>query len=316
MRIIIQFRFKNSLNLFERFGFDRNSLPRDLSLALGSGAVTPLELAQGYAVFANGGYQVKANFIDFVTDANDSVIWMPEKSAVCTECFAEEQGTAGEEQQAPETVNNTKVDSKQAALPAQPVYELDENVTAEERRQIFQGPKDRRVAPQVLTPQTAFLINTMMRDVINYGTGRRALTIGRKDLAGKTGTTNDQRDAWFAGFNRDVVTIAWVGFDNPRPLGHGETGSRAALPMWISYMKSALKGVDEKPLEQPRGIVSVRIDPKTGKLANAKTTDGIFEYFLEDQVPTETQEIQPAQIPGQEGTTQQGGAGDITEQLF
>ena len=158
----------------------------------------------------------------------------------------------------------------------------------------------------------------MMRDVVNYGTGRRALSIGRKDLAGKTGTTNDQRDAWFSGFNKDVVAIAWVGFDNPRPLGNKETGSRAALPMWISYMKSALKGVGEKPLEQPKGIVSVRIDPKTGKLANARTTDAIFEYFLEDQVPTETQETQSVHVPGQDGETpvNDSGAGDITEQLF
>jgi penicillin-binding protein 1A len=172
------------------------------------------------------------------------------------------------------------------------------------------------VAPQVLSPQTAFLINTMMRDVVNYGTGRRALSIGRKDLAGKTGTTNDQRDAWFAGFNRDVVTIAWVGFDNPRPLGHRETGAIAALPMWIDYMQAALKGAEEKPLVQPKGIVSVRIDPKTGKLASARTVDAIFEYFLEDQVPTETQEIQPALIPGEEGQPAQSGASDITEQLF
>lgn len=307
-----------SVRYAERFGFDRNNLPRDLSLALGSGAVTPLELAQGYAVFANGGYQVKANFIDYVVDADGKLIWMPEKSSVCEECFAEED--TGEQETVEENTQNAKpkVVEKKATLPAQPVYTLDETVSEEERQQIFQGPPQRKIAPQVLSPQTAFLINTMMRDVVNYGTGRRALSIGRKDLAGKTGTTNDQRDAWFSGFNKDVVAIAWVGFDNPRPLGNNETGARAALPMWISYMQSALKGVGEKPLKQPKGIVSVRIDPLTGKLANARTTDAIFEYFLEDQVPTETQEVQPALVPGQDGATPAAGsgAGDITEQLF
>jgi penicillin-binding protein 1A len=301
----------------ERFGFDRTTLPRDLSLSLGSGSVTPLELAQGYAVFANGGYRVKANFIDHVLDSDDKIAWLPEKTRVCEACFKQDEDEE-EQQVEADAVPEQEVKTEKTAITLlpQPVVELDENITPEERRQIFQGPRPQLVASQVLSPQTAFLINTMMRDVVNYGTGRRALSIGRKDLAGKTGTTNDQRDAWFAGFNRDVVTIAWVGFDNPRPLGHRETGAIAALPMWIDYMQAALKGAEEKPLVQPKGIVSVRIDPKTGKLASARTVDAIFEYFLEDQVPTETQEIQPALIPGEEGQPAQSGASDITEQLF
>ncbi|MGD8483332.1 MAG: penicillin-binding protein 1A [Thioalkalispiraceae bacterium] len=306
-----------SVRYVERFGFDRTTLPRDLSLSLGSGSVTPLELAQGYAVFANGGYRVKANFIDHVLDSDDKIAWLPEKTRVCEACFKQDEDEE-EQQVEADAVPEQEVKTEKTAITLlpQPVVELDENITPEERRQIFQGPQPQLVAPQVLSPQTAFLINTMMRDVVNYGTGRRALSIGRKDLAGKTGTTNDQRDAWFAGFNRDVVTIAWVGFDNPRPLGHRETGAIAALPMWIDYMQAALKGAEEKPLVQPKGIVSVRIDPKTGKLASARTVDAIFEYFLEDQVPTETQEIQPALIPGEEGQPAQSGASDITEQLF
>jgi len=307
-----------SIRYAERFGFNRKSLPRDLSLALGSGSVTPLELAQGYAVFANGGYRVKANFIDYVLDADGNVAWLPEKVTVCESCFKEDENeeSTNTETSAVNEVAEVMPQAEQEIPPSQPVVELDETITEQERQQIFQGPQPQHIAAQSLSPQTAFLINTMMRDVITYGTGRRALAIGRKDLAGKTGTTNDQQDAWFSGFNRDVVTIAWVGFDNPRPLGNRETGAIAALPMWISYMKAALKGVAEKPLEQPKGIVSVRIDPNTGKLANARTVDAIFEYFLEDQVPTETQETQPALIPGQEGQTPQSGASDITEQLF
>ena len=149
-----------------------------------------------------------------------------------------------------------------------------------------------------------------MRDVIRFGTGRRALALGRADLAGKTGTTNDQRDAWFTGFNSDVVTVSWVGFDTPHPLGARETGARAALPMWVDYMGAALKGVPETPLEQPPGIVSVRIDEKTGKLVSAESPDAIFEYFLSDQVPKE--EVGS----GSENLETPSTPSNITEQLF
>lgn len=174
----------------------------------------------------------------------------------------------------------------------------------------FEGPLPIRVAPRVLSPQTRFLITTMMRDVVRFGTGRRALALRRTDLAGKTGTTNDQRDAWFTGFNSDVVTVSWVGFDTPHPLGARETGARAALPMWVDYMGVALKGRPETPLEQPPGVVTVRIDKNTGKLVSAESTDTIFEYFLSDQVPEE--EVTPgSDEPGTPSTPS-----NITEQLF
>ena len=137
----------------------------------------------------------------------------------------------------------------------------------------------------MISPQTDYIMTSMLRDVIRHGTGRGALSLGRKDLAGKTGTTNDQRDAWFSGYNNDLVTTAWVGFDNPQPLGDHETGARAALPMWVEYMAHALQGVPEKPLEQPPGLVTVRIDPTTGLPAGAGSSDGIFEIFRADHVP-------------------------------
>ncbi len=189
-------------------------------------------------------------------------------------------------------------------LPAQ-YAELDER----EWLQIRQGPQLPHLAKRVLSPQTAFLINTMLRDVIRKGTGRRALVLKRKDLGGKTGTTNDQRDAWFTGFNGDVATIAWVGFDTPQPLGDHETGARAALPMWISYMHAALQGKPETPLEQPAGVVSVRIDPETGELADANQADAIFEYFRSGNVPKRQAEERSVDSPTQSGS-------DITEQLF
>jgi penicillin-binding protein 1A len=151
-------------------------------------------------------------------------------------------------------------------------------------------------------------MTSMMRDVIQRGTGTRARSLGRSDLAGKTGTTNDQMDGWFSGFNHAVVATAWVGFDKLEPLGRGETGGRSALPMWIDYMSYALKGVEERKLEPPEGLVTVRIDPATGLLAASGQKDAIFETFMEENVPTKTSRSVAAGAAG---------AGEsVTDQLF
>ncbi len=303
IRLLREIGIGYALRYLERFGFNRNELPRDLSLALGSGVLTPLELAKGYAIFANGGYRVEPYVINFIRNADQRVVMLKQPLQICADC--PEQATDDEQSD-----NNTPA-SQSETPPAewQPSY-TQEEVGAEEWAQVMQGPTLPNVAQRVISPQTAFLMNTMMRDVVRYGTGQRALSLGRRDLAGKTGTTNDQRDAWFSGFNRNVVTIAWVGFDNPRPLGDRETGARAALPMWISYMREALREQPEAQLEQPPGIVSVLIDPESGKLANADTPDAIFEYFLEDQVPTQRSD--------NSGDSDQGiqEPGHITQELF
>lgn len=140
--------------------------------------------------------------------------------------------------------------------------------------------EDRSQAKRIITEQNAYLIYTMMQDVINRGTGRRARSLKRSDIAGKTGTSNNRRDAWFSGFNSEIVGIAWVGFDNDsRSLGAGEEGSRTALPIWIDFMTTALAGTEAAPLKQPPGIVTVRIDKNTGLLASAGANDAIFEIF-------------------------------------
>jgi penicillin-binding protein 1A len=143
------------------------------------------------------------------------------------------------------------------------------------------------LAEQAITPQNAWLMDSMMRDVIQRGTGQRARALGRSDLAGKTGTTNDQKDAWFCGYNPALVAVSWVGFDRLAPLGRGETGGRAALPMWMAFMGEALKGSPVINQRQPEGLVTVRIDPRTGLLARSGQSDGIFETFRAAQVPTE-----------------------------
>ena len=309
-----------AIRYIKRFGFTRKMLPHDLSLALGSGSLTPYDLANGYAVFANGGYRVKPYLIDYIVGAKDKIVYMAQPEQVCRACRKEELAESENEQVVEgEKSNSSEKKAVAAKLPPLPA-DLSESFLSlmdeEERLQVNQGPQPLKLAEKILSPQTAFLINTMMRDVIRFGTGRRALAIGRKDLAGKTGTTNDQRDAWFTGFNADLATIAWVGFDNPRPLGDKETGARAALPMWVDYMRDALAGVEEKELEQPPGLVSVRIDPLTGQLANSATKDAIFEFFLSDQVPTEQTETIVNEQPGVEGTSTVTPPADITEDIF
>jgi len=311
-----------------RFGFENANLPRDLSLALGSGTLTPLELATGYSVFANGGYRIKPYVIDHIVGPDGTVVYLTDRAEVCVECLKED-----EEDKATDTLNQVVAEADNTAeqspdeKPAeeQPVVTVPVQQdtlqaflvadgeqpsledTIQRELQFLEGPIDLRPAPRIISPQTSFLMNSMMRDVIKSGTGVRARVLGRNDLAGKTGTTNDQRDAWFSGFNADVVTISWIGFDNPIPLGSHETGAKAALPMWINYMGETLKGTPETQLVAPPGIVSVRINEKTGQLTTATDPDAIFEYLLEDQIATE-------EIPTGKESTNQGT--DITRDIF
>ena len=146
------------------------------------------------------------------------------------------------------------------------------------------------IAPRVVDARNVWIMNSITQNVIKNGTGRRALQLGRNDLSGKTGTTNDQYDAWFSGFNADVVAISWVGFDEFKPLGSRETGARGALPMWIDYMRVALDNMPESTVERPTGLITVRIDPETGKLARADNENAIFEVFRTEFAPKVVEE--------------------------
>ncbi len=287
IRLLRAIGIRYAIDYVQRFGFDPKDLPRDLSLALGSATLTPLAIARGYSVFANGGYLVEPYLITRIEDVDGRVLWEAEPAVVCPDCQVDEAG--------------------QVVMPAA------EGETGEVA--VAMAPV--RLAPQVLDPRNVYIMTSILQDVIQHGTGRRARVLKRRDLAGKTGTTNDQRDAWFSGYNPAVETTVWVGYDKPHPLGDRESGARAALPIWIDYMAEALKGVPDHPLERPPGLVTVRIDPKTGLLAGADFPGAIYETFRVEYAPKEQ-----APRPRPAGTGQEAAPvaapeeGGLTEQLF
>ena len=277
-----------ALEHIARFGIDVESLPRGLSLALGSGVLTPLELATGYCVLANGGYAVEPYFIDRVLDRDDTLLFAADPLVVCRDCDDEEAMT----------VSDIPAAGRRRGREARA---LSAEAGADSGTGSPTGsPGSARRAPRVIDARNAWLMYSLMRDVIRRGTGRKARVLERDDLAGKTGTTNDQYDAWFSGFSPDLVATAWIGFDEFRPLGQRETGARAALPMWIAYMKEALEGVRRREIQPPEGIVTVRIDPATGEAAGASHEGAVFESFRKERVPTRVAERTAGDEPGAE----------------
>lgn len=251
-----------------KFGFEPDRFPANLSLSLGSASATPLQVVTGYAAFANGGFKVEPYLIGRIEDAESNLLLQANPVRVCQACESEASITAGNETTEPTT-----------ALP--PEAPADILLPAD-------AAPVPRYAQRIISPRNAFLIQDIMNDVINRGTGRRALALERNDLAGKTGTTNEQKDVWFSGFNPHLVATAWVGFDQPSPLGRGEYGSSRALPIWIDFMEDALAGMPEEPPTAPEGVVRVMIDPATGKRAYTGQDNAISEYFRTEDVPTET----------------------------
>ena len=213
-----------------RFGFDPKLHPAYLTMALGAGNVTPMQMVIGYSVFANGGFRVTPYFIERIEDHRHRVL-----------------------------------------AKAQP-------------RVAGEG------ADRVIDARNAFLMSSLLQEVVRTGTAGRAMQLGRSDLGGKTGTTNDFVDAWFAGYQPGLAAVAWIGFDNPRSLGRNETGSQAALPMWISYMGDVLKGVPQQALTPPPGVMTAHIDPETGMRTEF---GGVNEYFYQEFLPPE----QPMEPP-------------------
>ena len=243
IRLLQEIGLGYAMRYSKRFGFKKRALPADLTLSLGTGSATPLEMATAYSSFANGGYKVESHFIRKIMDKNNNVIFEADPITVCPTCL----------------VNNQSNEGKFVSHPAK----------------------------RIMTPQVHYQITSMLQSVTQNGTASRTNQLKRNDLAGKTGTTDDQKDAWFCGFTPEKVTTVWVGFDQIAPLGKKETAAGAALPIWMDFMRTALKGVKDKGWRVPRGLIDVQLDSATGMPPNEYTLETIIEKLTPDQIPTE-----------------------------
>ncbi|MGD9264559.1 MAG: penicillin-binding protein 1A [Lysobacterales bacterium] len=277
IRLLRDIGIPYAIEYISRFGFDPEELPGNLSMALGSASLRPISMARGYAVFANGGYLVEPYFIERIVDASSTVVFAASPQLACDDCAPEEAATGEEaEPAAPPTPS---------FRPLQLTGQEDLQVVEQEvvtQPAYVASPSP---APRVISEQNAYLVRSMMMDVVRRGTGQKAMVLGRSDLAGKTGTTNEQRDAWFSGYNDSVVTSVWVGFDSHEPLGRFEVGGKAALDIWIDYMRTALDSLPESTPEIPEGIIQARINPDTGLLARLENQAATMEVFESGSLP-------------------------------
>ena len=229
------------LSFANRLGIRTRDFPRnDLTVALGSADVQPLEMVTAYATLANGGFKVDPWYIDQISTEADGMLYRARPAVVCPDC--------GE-------------------------------LTAEAEQPV-------NAAPRVLDDRVAFIMNSMLRSVVEEGSGNRVQReLRRSDLMGKTGTTNGPQELWFSGFNRDIATTVFVGFDQPQPLGEREQGATVAVPIWIDFMRDALAGMPEVTMNRPNGIVDRLVDKQTGAPATPGAANSMFEYFREELAP-------------------------------
>ncbi|MBT8449249.1 MAG: hypothetical protein KJO69_06140, partial [Gammaproteobacteria bacterium] len=315
IRLVNDITPRYAADYLAKMGFERSRLPAVSSIALGAPSFTPLELATSYAIFANGGFRVKSYFIERIEDANGNILFEHEPIKVCIKCeeilaekaqnnqtqqgelserqlaeqslfqeIALEQGTS-EALDTPEHTDAETTDTEAAAtlLDVEAPLELWPELPIDEAK----------IAQRVINTENVYIIDSMMRDVIVRGTAAPTLRasnsplLKRSDLAGKTGTTNEAKDAWFSGYNGDYVATAWVGnqkYTDPG-LGINEFGGKAALPIWQGFMEVALADKPNNGLEQPEGLITAKIDPITGLLAPAGMRSAIFEIFRPAHLP-------------------------------
>lgn len=322
---------QSAINYVQAFGFDAERLPKDLSLSLGSHAVTPLEIARGYAVFANGGYLVDPHIIQRIENGDGKVLFRANpKIANCQECTSPAEQAIDEQ-----AVEEVTVETQSTGAHSENANEVaieepeSETVNATPLEQLLRNDLGDELpqaiaAPQVIEERIAYIMDDFLKDVIRRGTGIKARELNRGDIAGKTGTTNGPVDAWFSGYNPDLITTVWLGFDQNQFLGKREYGGSAALPIWIDYMRTALDGKPEVLRRRPNGLTSVRIDPETGLLASALQDNAIFEMFRIENAPLERApdpigyELDSDSVDGGNGEPAPFGASesDSLEELF
>jgi penicillin-binding protein 1A len=253
------------------FGIDEALLPPNLSMSLGTASLPPLMIARGYATFPNGGFRITPWFIDEVRDRDGKLIFKEKPPTACPAC-AIGSTTAGTVQAANVVAGFDLGPGGSAPAPKPGT----DSSTAKPVAKPAALPADTVLAPRAIDARVAYQLVSMMRDVVQRGTGTTAKVLGREDVAGKTGSTNDHRDAWFSGFGGDIVTTVWVGRDDFRSLGYREYGGKAALPIWIDYMRVALK---DKPIasnDPPDGMVKVAVSAGGQLLRDA--SGGITEW--------------------------------------
>jgi penicillin-binding protein 1A len=266
VRLLRDIGLNYTRNYVQRFGFEKSQTPNDLTLALGTAAVSPLQMAVAYSTFANGGYAVKPYLIDRIEDANGHSIAQAAPAIACSAC-------ADTSEPAPRAAREPGAQPRICSIEG----------AAHGAKTV---PAPSTLAPRVIRPQVAYLLADMMADVTKPGgTGARARVLNRDDIAGKTGTTNDHHDAWFNGFNGDLVASVWTGFDQARTLGAGEDGAAASLPTWVYFMHAALEGAPRHGVPVPDGIVTARISPQSGLIASADDPNAISEKFIDGNLP-------------------------------
>ncbi len=318
IRLLNDITPRYAVNYLANMGFERSRMPAVNSLALGAADFTPLEVATGFAIFANGGYRINTFYIRRIEDSNGNILFEEQPVTVCEDCEA----IMLEQNASSESLNELRVNAE-----AELFAEIEqEQKSSDQSTDHFDAPEltgindtrlndtnpnfiidakqplnlepemivdSDKVALRVVAADNIFLIDSMMKDVIHHGTAAPTLRqsnsslLKRNDLAGKTGTTNQAKDAWFSGYNGDYVATAWVGFeDYSRGLGNNEFGGKAALPIWQGFMEAALAGRPENSLKQPDGLVTAKIDPATGLLAPANMKGAIFEIFRQRYLPS------------------------------
>lgn len=260
IRILQEVGIRNTVNYLTRFAFPEEQMDKDLSLALGSAAMSPLQMARAYAAIANGGFLIDPYYIERIEDAQGNVVFQAEAKPLCHACPYQAENL-------PEILMSSDSELNIQTDITESKTILSKKTKIAKNEKIQTKVTDR--APRIISPENAFIIQSMMREVVRRGTATKAQVLKRNDLAGKTGTTNDQRDAWFSGFVPELVTISWVGFDDMQQLGRREYGAVAALPMWIDFMRVALNDIpvtDYTNIDPPNNIVKAEINPESGLL--------------------------------------------------
>ena len=259
IRVLQRLGVGRFVDYVEQLGFDTEGMARNLTLALGTHAFTPLEVASGYTILANGGYRVEPYLIERIEDSKGQVVFQADPVVA----YAKPENSLSVDADAPLRMEDILIDDTPA----------------------------HKQAAQVMDPRASFIVTSMLSDAIQRGTGRRARVLKRDDISGKTGTTNGPRDAWFSGYNQELVTTAWVGFDDYSLLGRREFGGTAALPIWIGFMGEALSA-DAPNVGMPEGIVRLRIDRASGRRVTGMPENSMLEYFLEEFLPSESTDSQ------------------------